>query len=215
MLAIQGPKSIEVIESLNLKDALDLKPLTFIENVKLNDLNLLLVSRSGWTGEDGFELWVESSKVEEVWAKLLATGCKPAGLAVRDTLRMEMGYVLYGEDIDEEVTPIEARYWVFSYDKRGYIGYEALVKKMEEGVNRVRVGFKMKKRIVPRHGCKIYIGEKMVGHVTSGMYSPMLKVGIAQGYMNVNHAIFGMKVDVEVRGKRYRATIVDFPFIKR
>ena len=215
MLALQGPRSGEIMERLGAGEALELEMLRFKVDAKVLGVKTFLVSRSGWTGEDGFEIWVRPEDAEDVWKAILREGAEPAGLAARDSLRMEMGFVLYGEDIDEDVNPVEARYWVFSYDKTGYIGFEGVKKALEEGVARVRVGFKLKERIIPRHGAPVYCGRTVIGHVTSGAYSPTLKSGIAQGYVKSSHSLIGLTVYVEVRGKIHKAKIVDFPFITR
>lgn len=215
MLALQGPKSGEIIENMGGGELLDLKPLTFKNNVKLEGREAFLVSRSGWTGEDGFEIWGEPRALEYLWKRAVESGATPAGLAARDSLRMEMGYVLYGEDIDEDTNPVEARYWVFSYDKRDYVGFEGVKKALEEGVSRVRVGVLLKERIIPRSGSPVYLQGRKIGKITSGAFSPMLNVGIAQAYVNSSHALIGLRVEVEVRNKLHKAKIVDFPFIKR
>ncbi len=217
MIAIQGPKSPEIMEIIGLGDALDLKPLNFRTSLKFGGKEVFLVSRSGWTGEDGFEIIARPSVVAEIFKKAIENGARPCGLIARDTLRIEMGFVLYGNDIDEETTPLEARYWVYTLDKDKYIGKEALLSKLEKGVEKIRVGIRMKKgiRIIPRSGCEIRVLNKCIGKVTSGTYSPYLNRSIAMGYVDSGHALIGLEVKVVVRGKEYVGKIVDFPFVKR
>jgi len=220
LLALQGPKSPEVLEALGGKDAVDLKIMNFVRNVKLLSKEVFLVSRSGWTGEEvrssGYEIITTPKHAEEIFKKTLELGAKPAGLIARDILRLEMGYVLYGEDISEDINPLEARYWVFSKGKTGYLGYEELRKVMKEGVDKVRVGFRLKKKVraIPRHGHKVFIEDVEVGYVTSGNFSPTLSRPIAMGYIKSRYALFGLEVEIDIRGKRYKAKVVDFPFIK-
>lgn len=215
MLALQGPKSKNVIEALGGGEALELKPLTFKESLEIGGKKFFLISRSGWTGEDGFEVWGEPREAEYFWRRAVEEGASPSGLAARDSLRMEMGYALYGEDIDENVNPVEARYWVFSYDKKGYVGFEGVKKALEEGASKVRVGILLKERVIARRGSPVYLGAKKIGEVTSGVYSPTLKAGIAQAYVKSSHALIGLRVQVEVRNRLHKAKIVDFPFLKR
>ncbi len=223
MIALQGPRSPEVMEILNAGWALDLKPLEFRVNVEVGGEKVFLVSRSGWTGEDGYEIWGEPGAIASVIDKLVANNVKPCGVIARDSLRMEMGYVLGGHEYGEEpIYPcaLSLRYGLgsISWSKHGYVGEEALRACRREGVRWVRVGVKMKKkyaRIIPRQGYKLYVEDIEVGWVTSGSYSPVLKRGIAQAYIDTRYALFGEAVEVEVRGKRYSAKIVDFPFIEK
>ncbi len=217
MIAVQGPKSPKVMEVIGLGFVVKLNPLEFRTDVESPYGKVFLISRSGWTGEDGFEIIGDPIVIEKIYRKLIEVGVKPCGIIARDTLRIEMGYVLYGQDIGEDITPIEARYWVWSPKKKDYIGFTALEKKLREGVDRLRYGLRFKKgiRFVPRHGYKVYLEDVVIGEVTSGTFSPILNQAIAMAYINVKHAIMGLSVEVEVRGKRYRAKIVDFPFVER
>lgn len=221
MIAVQGPKAVKAIESLGApKEVLDLKPLRFLENVVFEKARAraLIVSRSGWTGEDGFEIIVEASDGEKILRLLHDEGFTFCGLAARDSLRMEMGFLLYEHEIDENVSPVEARYWlVFTPGpKRDCIGCRALIEKLRKGVDRVRVGLKLSKkaRIVPRKGDKVFVEDVEIGVITSGAYSPILGRSIAQAYIDVRHALLGLKVEVERRGKRYSAKIVEPPFVQ-
>lgn len=215
LLALQGPEAARLAGEV-APGAEGLGRMSFVEHVRAREGDIRVMSRSGWTGEDGFEFLAERSTAEGLFSVFIERGATPCGLAARDTLRLEMGYLLYGQDIDESVTPVEARYWpVFDYDKRGCIGCEALQKKLREGAERVRVGLKMKKgeKAIPRTGAEVYSIDEKIGVVTSGGYSPVLERPIAMAYVKASHALIGMSVRVNVRGKLYEAKIVDFPFI--
>ena len=221
LIAIQGPKAIKAVEALGApKEVLELQPLRFLENVFFEKARAkaLIVSRSGWTGEDGFEIVAEAGEGEKILRLLHDKSFTFCGLAARDSLRMEMGFLLYEHEIDENITPVEARYWlVFTPGpKKDCIGCGALIEKLKKGVERVRVGLKLSKkaRIVPRKGDKVFIEDVEIGEITSGAYSPVLGRSVAQAYVDVRHALLGMRVEVERRGKRYPAKIVEPPFVQ-
>jgi aminomethyltransferase len=225
MLAIQGPRSPEVMERMGLKEAGSLKPLQFLLNVSLGDARAFLVSRSGWTGEDGFEVWAAPGDAERIYRRALELGAKPVGIAARDTLRIEMGFVLggneYGEDPLKFPCALGLRYGMGAIDwgKRGFIGEEALRACRREGLRWVRVGLEMKKssaRFIPRNGYKVMVDDVEVGWVTSGTFSPVLQRGVGQGYLDVRYAVFGETVTVvDERGRSGEAKVVDFPLIRR
>lgn len=224
MLAVQGPKVLDVFEKIGVQWVSDLKTLEFRMNTDIAGVEIFLISRSGWTGEDGFEIWGEHDNIKKIIDLLLEADAKPAGIIARDSLRMEMGFVLggheYGEDPVKFPCAISLRYGLGAIDwkKKGYIGEPALRAYRREGVRWIRVGIKMGKkaaRIIPREGSRIYVEDQVVGWITSGAFSPVLRRGIGQAYIDVRYAIFGEPVEVEVRGKRYSAKIVDFPFIKK
>lgn len=218
MLAIQGPRASEYISKIpGLSEAVSLKPLEFLENLETPFGRVYVISRSGWTGEDGFEVIAVPSVASEIIARLRSMGATLAGLIARDSLRMEMGYVLYGEDIDENINPYEARYWVFTRGKSGCVGCEALREIGRRGVARVRYMFRLKKglRIIPRRGYRVLYEGEEIGFVTSGSYSPYLERPIAMGYVRSSHALPGLSVDIEVRGRLYEARILDYPLIRR
>ena len=225
LFAIQGPKAAEFMKKLGApQEVLGLRLLRFLRGVRLSEANAtaLIVSRSGWTGEDGFEIIAEAGEGEKILRKaaeiLPSLGGKLCGLGARDSLRMEVGFVLYGHEIDEETTPVDARYW-WVYQpgpKQDCVGCPALREALRRGARRVRVGLKLgkKHRIVPRPGDKIYVEDVEVGVVTSGAYSPVLKRSLAQAYIDPAHALMGLQVAVERRGRRYKAKIVDFPLVQ-
>jgi len=218
MLAIQGPRVVEYISKIpGFSEASSLKPLEFLENLDTSLGRVDIISRSGWTGEDGFEIVSRPGIAAEIIARLRSMGVALAGLIARDSLRMEMGYVLYGEDIDEDINPYEARYWVFTRGKEGCIGCDALRGIGRRGVAKARYMFRLKKglRVIPRRGYKVLYEGEEIGYITSGSYSPYLERPIAMGYIKSSHALPGLSVDIEVRGKLYEAKILDYPLIKR
>jgi len=224
MLAIQGPRAVEVMEKLGASWASTLKPLEFRVGERVAGVETFIVSRSGWTGEDGFEVIAKRGATAAILREAVKAGAKPCGIAARDTLRIEMGFVLggfeYGEDPLKFPCAYSLRYGMGAIDwsKSGFIGEEALRACRREGARWVRVGIVMRKeaaRVIPRHGYKLYVEDIEVGWVTSGTYSPVLERGIAQAYIDSRYALIGESVEVEVRGSRYEARITDFPFIKR
>ncbi len=225
MFAVQGPRSVEFMKLLGVDNSvLNLRILHFKRNVRFEaaQATAVIVSRSGWTGEDGFEIIAEISEAEKILRKaaevLPVLGGRLCGLGARDSLRLEVGFVLYGHEIDEETTPIDARYWwVFKPGpKKDCVGCPALIEALRRGAKRVRVGLKFGKkvRIVPRQGDKVYVEGVEVGYVTSGAFSPILNRGIAQAYIKPSHALLGLTVEVERRGRRYEAKIVEFPLVQ-
>jgi len=220
LIAIQGPRAPEILESLGVSDAKNLSILEFLRNPSVLGEEAILVSRSGWTGEEvrshGYEIMTTVKHGKQVFEAAVKAGAKPAGLIARDSLRLEMGYPLIGVDIGDDTNPIEARYWMaLSLKKEDFLGEEALRRIYEEGVHRFRVAFKLKKgvRRIPRHGNNVLINNKIVGHVTSGAYSPILGRSIGMGYVEATHFYIGFKVAVDIRGKTYEAKILDFPLI--
>ncbi|MCX8196198.1 MAG: glycine cleavage system aminomethyltransferase GcvT [Acidilobaceae archaeon] len=224
LLALQGPKASEVMERLGAAWAVSLKPLEFRAGERVAGERTFVVSRSGWTGEDGFEIVAEPSSAKEIYLAALRAGARPAGIVARDTLRMEMGFVLlgkeYGEDPQRFPCAVSLRYGMGAIDwsKRGFVGEEALRSCRKMGAEWVRVGLVMRKeaaRVIPREGTKVIVEDQEVGWVTSGTFSPVLERGIAQAYVRAPYALIGETVEVEVRGERHEAKVSDFPFIKR
>ncbi len=219
MIAVQGPRALEVMTRIAQKPLENLKPLQFLKDMEFPEIGrVFIISRSGWTGEDGFEVIGDVDTIRKLFRYLVTEfNVIPAGLIARDSLRIEMGYCLYDNEIHEDITPIEARYWVFDEKKRGYVGEEAIRRKLREGVEMVRYGLRVKKgiRFIPRKGYRILIEDVEIGYVTSGTYSPILDRAIAQGYINVRYALPGLRVLIEIRGKTFEARITDFPFIQK
>jgi glycine cleavage system T protein (aminomethyltransferase) len=180
----------------------------------------LVVSRSGYTGELGFELFVPEAVAIDLWRRLLQAGAslgiEPCGLGARDTLRLEMGYPLHGNDISEERTPLEAGLgWAVSLDKGEFVGREALLRQKEEGVPSKLWGLRMGDRLIPRAHYGVFAGAEQVGETTSGGFAPTLKAGIALGYLSPRDQFnAGDRVGVDVRGRRGPAEIVKPPFVQ-
>jgi aminomethyltransferase len=221
MFALQGPKASATLQKLTSTDLRGIKRYRFnwleVANRKV------MVTRSGYTGEDGFELYLwdvplsEPANAVRLWNRLLKAGedfgIKPCGLGARDTLRLEAGMNLYGHDIDEDTTPFEAGIdFVAKLDNGAFIGRSALAKQKEEGVLKLRVGLKMIDRAIPRQGCEVYKHGKQVGVLTSGTYSPLLKKGIALGYLPPEDAQEGEVVQVKIRTRLCKAEVVATPF---
>jgi len=215
-VAFQGPKAEEVLQ--RIVDG-DLSQIKYYWSARINILGKeALVSRTGYTGEDGFEIYTDNKHIVEIFRKLLEfPEVKPAGLGARDSLRLEMGYCLYGNDIDETTNLIEAGLkWITKLEKPDFIGKEALVEIDQKGVSRKRVGFVVKESgNIPRHGYKIFdeAGNE-IGVVTSGNISPSLNVPIGMGYVMKDYSKAGTQIFVEIRGKKVSAEIVKLPFYK-
>jgi len=219
MIAIQGPnasKTLQKIFSSEINKIPHLRASWFSFDEKK-----ILISRTGYTGEDGFEIYIFGNCGEEealnLWNAILDAGkefgIEPCGLAARDTLRLEAGFCLYGNELNENITPIEAGLtFGVKFDQRDYIGKDALLRQMKEGVKRMRVGLKMVERGIPRKGMKIIKDDEEIGFVTSGTLSPILKVGIAMGYVSPKYSSPGTRLNISIRGRPSEAEIVDFPF---
>ena len=171
-----------------------------------------LVSRTGYTGEDGFEIYLPNAAAVTVWRAILERGARPVGLAARDMLRTEMGYALYGHEISEDVTPVEARLmWITKLDKGDFLGREAVARRASEGPRQVLIGLRLTERGIPREGYAVFAGEARTGVVTSGMHSPTAG-GVALAYVKPEHADAG-ELSVEIRNRRIPAERVKPPFV--
>ena len=218
LLAIQGPKAVEAMQRLTSEDLADIKFYNFVVG-DFAGIEHVIISATGYTGSGGFEIYCKNEEVEEIWNKVLEAGesygIKPIGLAARDTLRLEMGYCLYGNDIDMETSPLEAGLgWVTKFTKE-FVNSEALLKQKEQGVSRKLVAFEMNEKAIPRHDYEICDGnENSIGKVTSGTMSPSLGKGIGLGYVSTNNAKLGETVWIRIRKKLVPATMVKLPFYK-
>lgn len=220
LLAIQGPMASDLVQELGLKK--ENQPEFFsIKRAELFNINLY-VSRTGYTGEDGFEILVKNEFSELLWNKIIETGkefyLKPIGLGARDTLRLEAALHLYGNDMDEETTPIEANLtWSVSKTKTtDYNGKEVIQKQLETGGNKKLIGLKMIDRAIARHEYEIFYNNEEVGVVTSGGVSPVLGANIALGYVkNIKDICTGSIVQVKIREKFYSAEVVKRPFVQK
>ena len=217
-LAIQGPKAEPLVQSLvNI-------PLAEIPYYWFREGHFAgvpaIISRTGYTGEDGFEVYFDGQHAPKVWDALFGKGrgfgLKPVGLGARDSLRLEMGYCLYGNDIDQTTTPLEAGLgWVTKLDKPEFIAREVLVKQKTEGLTRKLVGFGLEGKAFPRQHYKVYAGGGEAGEVTSGLWSPMLEKAVGMAYVRTAHSKTGTPLEVDVRGKRVPGQVVAKPFYKQ
>lgn len=220
-IAIQGPASREILTTAGLTELATLK----IRQCRDATLcgQSVLVTRTGYTGELGYELYLPAEGALEVWYRLLETGgplgIKPAGLGARDLLRLEMAYLLYGNDINEETTPIEAgAEWVVKFDKGEFIGRAELLAQQSRGASRRLVAFELVEKAVPRHGFRILSPQAPhadIGEVTSGNLSPLLQKGIGMGYVPPAAAQPGSPILIDIRGKSCSAVVVKPPFYKK
>jgi len=218
-LAIQGRNAEAIVQALTKLPVADLGTYRFTEGLVAGVQ--CIVARTGYTGEDGFELFFEPAHAATVWTALRAAGephgLVPVGLGARDTLRLEAKYCLYGNDISDQTTPLEARLrWITKLDKGDFIGRDALVAVRDSGgVARLLCGFELKDRGIARHGAPIYVDGAPFGEVTSGTMSPSLGRAIGLCYLPRNHSKPGARFEVEIRGRRIPAEVVKTPFYKR
>jgi aminomethyltransferase len=217
-LALQGPRAMEILQPLTDINLEQLRPFWWQQG-KVAGLDCL-VSRTGYTGEDGFEIYTESPEPVIIWDAIMEEGkpygLLPAGLGARDNLRLEAKMMLYGNDIDETTTVLEADLkWIIKFNKGDFIGREALLKQQEEGLKRKIAGFELiDKGIARRHYPVYYRGEK-VSEVTSGTYSPFLKKSIGLTYLPIEATEIGTELEIGIREKRVKARVVPTPFYKR
>jgi aminomethyltransferase len=220
LLALQGPKSWDVLERVIPFDKEEIALRTFVDTEIIGARGKgTLVARTGYTGERGYEIMVSSSIAEKVWKALLAVGKEfnilPVGLGARDTLRLEKGYPLYGHEINEEITPIEAGLDKFIDFTKDFIGKEPLMLQKEKGVTQKRICFQLLVGGVPREGYSIYSGDKEIGRVTSGNFSPSLKKGIGMGLVDPRYAEQGSEIFIEIHERGAAAVIVKAPFYRK
>ena len=214
MLAIQGPQAEEFMSSLASDRLRGLQYHTF-HNVTIEGQQVL-VSRSGYTGEDGFELICEAGSVGKIWSALRRRGIHPCGLGARDVLRTEMGYCLYGHELDQSITPLEARLsWTLELGKEhDFIGKKSLLLKRQAGTYRGLAGFRLLEKGIPRPGYAVCSGQgERIGRVSSGTYSPSLEQGIGLAFLEPRFRKIGSSLQVDMRGKLRRAEVVRLPFL--
>lgn len=218
LLAVQGPKAGEILKKLGYSEHQDfftIKP-AVIDDMKV------MVSRTGYTGEDGYEIMIKNKDAVKMWDLLLEKGKEfslmPIGLGARDTLRLECALHLYGNDLDENTTPIEAGLsWSVPKDKiADYNGKDVIMEQVKNGVEKKLIGIKMTSRAVPRHECEVYFNGEKVGHVTSGSFAPSLNETIALCYVkNIKEICIGATVQVMIREKLHDAVVVKRPFVQK
>ena len=219
-LALQGPASSIILDNAGLTDVVCLKPRTALP-VTIRNRNCF-ISRTGYTGEPGWELYIPSDLVSAVWDDLLKAGhyanITPAGLGARDLLRLEMAYLLYGNDVSEDTTPLAANAaWVVDFKKGNFIGRDALLDQQRRGLDRILIAFELLEKSVPRHGYRILdkASSQPIGEVTSGNLSPLLQKGIGLGYVPPGFAKAGTAIAIDIRGKILPAVTVKPPFYRK
>ena len=218
LIAIQGPAAREILQGLTGVNLDDIKYYWFttgeVANVRVT------ISRTGYTGEDGFEIFVPPASAERVWDAVLAAGkphgLVPAGLGARDTLRLEAAMRLYGNDMDDTTTVVEADLnWIVGWKKESFIGSDVLKQQKAEGTSRKLVGFEVLDRAIARHGYSVYIDGQEAGVVTSGTQTPFVKKNIGMAYLPAARTAPGTEFEIDVRGRRVKAQVVPMPFYKR
>lgn len=219
LLAIQGPKAVEAMQSLTSIDLSSIKYYHF-EVAEFAGIEHVIISATGYTGSGGFEIYCKNSDAEQVWNKVFEAGksfgIRPIGLAARDTLRLEMGFCLYGNDINDTTSPLEAGLgWITKFNKE-FTNSENLKKQKEEGVSKKLVGFEMIDRGIPRHDYEIVDADgNNIGIVTSGTQSPSMGIAIGMGYVKTEFAAVDSDIFILIRGKKIAAKVVKLPFYKK
>jgi aminomethyltransferase len=216
LLAIQGPNSLAVLQQLTEVDLQQI-PYYHFTTGQLAGFEMI-ISRTGYTGEMGFELYHQPAQSRQLWEAIFQSGknfgIQPVGLGARDTLRLEMKYCLYGNDIDQTTNPLEAGLgWITKLNKSDFIGKTALLKIKEQGLARKLIAFELVERAIPRHGCLIWVNDQQVGIVTSGTQSPSLNKGIGLGYLASQYALVGTEISIDIRGKKMKAQVIKPPFV--
>ena len=213
LIAFQGPGTPDVIDRLAGTPLSDMRPFSWATSA-IQEAPVL-VGRTGYTGEDGFEILVQENHVVKVWTALTASGAVPCGLGARDVLRLEAGLPLHGHEIDEQTTPIEAGLDRFVRFHKEYVGSDVLRGQQENGVERKLVGFTLPGRSAPRAGYSLLHQAETIGAVTSGSYSPTLDTSIGMGYVLERYAQPGTTLDLDIRGRTAQVTVTALPFYKR
>lgn len=220
-IAIQGPNAFGILQRMTQTDLGTIKyyhfAMGYVDGVES------IISRTGYTGEDGFEVYANEKYARQLWDKILETGdfgsedgILPCGLAARNTLRLEAGMSLYGHELSDTITPLEANLgWITKLQKGDFTGREALMEQKEEGLERKLVGFEMVDRGIARDDLDVYVDDTKVGYVTSGSPAPYLKKNIGFAFLPVEFANVGQEIKIDVRGKRLSAQVVPVPFYKR
>ncbi len=221
LLAIQGPKAVEAMQSLTSIDLSAIKYYHF-EVADFAGIEHVIISATGYTGSGGFEIYCKNEEAEQVWNKVFEAGkdfgIKPIGLAARDTLRLEMGFCLYGNDIDDTTSPLEAGLgWITKLKKEAdFIDKDRLTQLKETGIERKLVAFEMIDRGIPRHDYEIAdANDNVIGRVTSGTMSPSMKKAIGLGYVTMDHSTIDAEIYIKVRNKSLKALVVKLPFYKK
>lgn len=218
-VALQGPKAEEILQKLTDTNISDIKFFFCNREVYIDGIKCL-VSRTGYTGEDGFEIYTSNDNIEKIWDKINAIGKEyglmPCGLGCRDTLRFEAALPLYGNEISSTISPLEAGLGFFvKLNKENFIGKDALTKQKEDGLKRKTVGFEMKERGIPRHGYEVAINGKVIGVVTTGYFSPTLKRNIGIALIEAEYSELGTEIDIVIRNKPVKADVISRKFYNK
>lgn len=219
-LALQGPLAEEILQKLTDTDLNQIKAFRLMDEVIIAG-HKSIVSRTGYTGEDGFEIYASPEAAVEQWAAILQAGEEqgvvPCGLGSRDTLRFESCLPLYGQELSATISPLEAgiNFVVKLNKEQDFIGKAALLEQKEQGVPRKSIGVEMIDKGIPRHGYKVFLGDQEIGEVTTGTQSPLTKRNIGLALVNADYAVVGQEVEVEIRNRRSKAIFVETPFYKR
>ncbi|MGI8470158.1 MAG: glycine cleavage system aminomethyltransferase GcvT [Pyrinomonadaceae bacterium] len=218
-IAIQGPKAVEIAQKLTDEDLSEIKYYHFTVG-KFDGADDAIISRTGYTGEDGFEIYAAAEYAEQIWNKFIETGegfgILPCGLAARNTLRLESAMSLYGHELSDEISPLEANLgWICKLNKGDFTGREAMLKLKEDGLKKKLVGFEMVDKGIARDDYEVYAGDKKIGYVTSGSPAPYLKKNIGLAFVPPEFAKIGQEITIDVRGKKLAAVVVPTPFYKR
>jgi aminomethyltransferase len=218
LIAVQGPRALDIVQPLTDVDLTSIGYYWFAHGEVANVRST--ISRTGYTGEDGLEIFVAPPVAERLWTALLSAGepagLLPAGLGARDTLRLEAAMRLSGQDIDDTTSVLEAGLgWIVGWEKSDFVGRDALVRQRHEGVMRKLVGFEMVERGIARHGYQVFIGGELAGVVTSGTRTPFLEKAVGLAYLPSGKGEPGTECAIEIRGRRVRARVVPLPFYKR
>ncbi|MGM1049779.1 MAG: glycine cleavage system aminomethyltransferase GcvT [Bacillota bacterium] len=219
LIALQGPEATSILSKVSDESVHTLPSFHFIQNADVCGTTVLL-SRTGYTGEDGFEIYCPAETASAVWKGLLAAGepngLIPAGLGARDTLRFEAKLALYGQELSDTISPLEAGLGYFvKLDKGNFIGRDALALQKNEGVSRKLVGVELIDRGIPRSHYPVYVDDSLIGEITSGTQSPTLKRNLGLALIDSRYAAVGTEVSIEIRGKRLKAVVVKTPFYKK
>ena len=220
LFAIQGPRATEVIQKLTEVDLPGMKYYTFKKGNIGNITDGAIISATGYTGAGGFEIYMYNEYAKDIWKSIMEAGVdagiKPVGLGARDTLRLEMGYCLYGNDIDETTSPIEAGLgWITKFTKH-FINDQNIKSQKEEGIFRKLVGIEMIDKGIPRQGYEIFnADDDLIGKITSGTMSPSMGIGIGMGYINVSFTVPETEVFIGIRNRKLKARVVKFPILKK
>ena len=218
LIALQGPLSERILEN-TLNSKFDTLRRFYFHDLLWDGIQII-ISRTGYTGEDGFEIFIDAKHVVKLWDLLFdknrQDGLRPAGLGARDTLRLEAGLLLYGNDMDETITPLETTIdWTVKFDKGDFIGKEAMLRQKAKGVDRKLAGFEMIDRGIPRHGYPVLKGNEIIGKVTSGSFSPTTNKNIGLCLIKSQYAKVGNELQIQIRDNNYNAGVVKTPFYKK